>query len=75
MKVSVRFEGTGLQLRLVAENEVEQRMVGAVLAEKPSELCAIDGSLLSAITIPEGHYSNGRVAELVLTVHRKEQPA
>lgn len=77
MKVSVRFEGTGLQLRLVPETEVEQRMVGAVLNHQPendSMRGQVESSLVSAEVSYEGHHTHNRVNQVVLTVHRQEQP-
>lgn len=79
MKVSVRFEGTGLQLRLIPEGEAEQRMVGAVLnCQRETEtfvpLHQVDASLVRAEVQYEGHPSYQRIEHVVLTVHRQEQP-
>jgi hypothetical protein len=78
VKVSVRFEGTGLQLRLNAENELEERMVATVLNHQPVsetfESHRIDQTLLCALVHYKGHSSNKRIEEVVLTVSRQEQP-
>ncbi len=62
MKVSVNFTEGGLTLRLTAENEVEQRMVGAVLLGDSwagaTEICA---ECVQAQFTYDGHFSNRKI--------------
>ena len=76
MRVSVTFNGRGLELDLDAETEPEKKMIGAVLNQPFSdtkwEPCNLDTSLVLATVHYDGHWSNKSVERLTLRVFRQE---
>lgn len=77
MRVSVKFNGNGLQLELLPETDPEKRMVGAVLNQPYSEPKSytnspVDETLVRAFVTYDGHWSNKMVSGLILSVARQE---
>ncbi len=72
MKVTASFEDGVLSMRLVAETEAEQRMVGAILDQPQAEHgCGyLDKSLVSAALAYEGHWTNKRITGVTLRVFK-----
>lgn len=72
MRVTASFEDGTLSLRLEAENESEQRMVGAVIDQpQGQDGCAyLDKELVSAVLHYEGHWTNKRIKSVKLSVFR-----
>lgn len=71
MKAKAILEDGALSLLLIAENEPEQRMIGAVLNQPRSEIADISHAELSAELTYLGHYTNRCVSSLKVTVKRE----
>jgi hypothetical protein len=75
VKVSVTFNEQGMRLDLAPENDVEQKMVGAVLnapgMDRQSEVVS---DLVRAEISYDGHWTNQRINRVRVYLHRDEAP-